>query len=46
MTRPTRTHFVLALLIATVLGGAYVIVQRNNVAMGQAEGGAPSGMLH
>ena len=46
MTRPTRTHFVLALLIAALLGGAYVIVQRNNAAMGRSEGAAPAGVLH
>ena len=46
MTRPTRTHLVLTLLIAAVLGGAYVIVERNNAAMGQTDGAVPSGMLH
>jgi hypothetical protein len=46
MTTPTRTHFVLALLIAALLAGAYMIVERNNAAMGQADGAVPSGMLH
>lgn len=36
----------LALLIAVVLGSAYVVVARNNATMGGARGDAPSGLIH
>ena len=43
----TRTHTpkILALLIAAVLAGAYVIVAKNNVTMGGAVE-TPAGLLH
>ena len=45
MDMRTHTPTILALLIAVVLAGAYVIVAKNNAAMGGA-GETPAGLLH
>ena len=45
MSTRTRTPTILALLIAVVLAGAYLIVERNNTAMGSV-GEMPAGQLH
>ena len=45
MNMRTHTPTILALLIAAVLTGAYVIVAKNNVAMGGAVE-TPAGLLH
>ncbi len=45
MNKRTHTPTILALLIAAVLAGAYVIVAKNNVAMGGAVETA-AGLLH
>ena len=46
MTKVTRTAMLLALVIATMLGGAYLITARNNAAMNSAHQETPSGFLH
>ncbi len=46
MTKATRTAMLLALVIGTMLGGAYLITVRNNVAMNSAHQETPSGFLH
>lgn len=46
MTTRTRTPTILALLIAAVLAGAYLIVVNNNAAMNGTHGEAPSGFVH
>ena len=46
MTKATRTAMLLALVIGTMLGGAYFITGRNNVAMNSAHQETPSGFLH
>lgn len=45
MSKRMRTPTILALLIAAVLAGAYVIVAKNNAEMGGA-GETPAGVLH
>ncbi len=45
MNKRTHTPTILALLIAAVLAGAYVIVAANNAAMGGAVE-TPAGLLH
>jgi len=46
MTKVTRTSMLVALVIATMLGGATLITRRNNVAMNSAHQETPSGFLH
>jgi hypothetical protein len=46
MTKRAQTPIILALLIAAVLAGAYLIVARNNAAMHGSRAEAPSGLLH
>ncbi len=46
MTQRMRTPMILALLIAAVLAGAYLIVAKNNSAMNGARGETPSGLFH
>ncbi len=46
MVKQTRAPTILALLIAAVLVGAYVIVAQNNSTMNGAPGEAPSGFFH
>ena len=45
MNKRSHSSTILALLIAAVLAGAYVIVAQNNAAMGGA-GETPAGLLH
>ena len=45
MTKQTRTPTILALLIAALLAGAYLIVATNNATMG-GTGETPAGLLH
>jgi len=46
MRKVTRTSMLVALVIATMLGGAYLITVRNNAAMNSAHQETPSGFLH
>jgi hypothetical protein len=46
MTKVTRTSMLLALVIGTMLGGAYLITVRNNAAMNGVRQETPSGFLH
>jgi hypothetical protein len=46
MTKRGRPPAILALLIAVVLAGAYLIVAKNNAAMSGAPGEVPSGLFH
>jgi hypothetical protein len=46
MTRPGLIRTMLALLIAAVLAGAYLIVSNNNAAMNRAGGDSPAGLFH
>jgi len=46
MTKVTRTSMLVALVIATMLGGAYLITVRNNAVMNSAHQETPSGFLH
>ncbi len=46
MARMTRTTMLLALVIATMLGGAYLLTVRNNAVMNSARQETPSGFLH
>ncbi len=46
MTKVTRTSTLVALVIGMMLGGAYLITVRNNVAMNSAHQETPSGFLH
>lgn len=46
MTKRTHTPIILALLIAALLAGAYLIVAENGSAMSSSRGEEPSGLLH
>jgi hypothetical protein len=46
MTKRSRRWIVLMTLIGAVLGGAYVIVARNNPALSASADGATSGVFH
>ena len=46
MTTRLRTPTILALLIAGMLAGAYLIVAKNGAAMSGSGGQIPAGMLH
>lgn len=46
MTKRMRTPTLLALLIAVMLAGAYLIVVRNGSAMSGSAGQPPAGLFH
>ena len=46
MTKRVRTWIVLAVLVGAVLGGAYVVVARNNPALSVSAGAPTSGVFH
>ncbi len=46
MTKPMRTPTLLALLIAALLAGAYLIVASNGSAMSGSGGQPPAGTFH
>lgn len=46
MTKRSRRWIVLMTLIGAVLGGAYVIVARNNPALSASADAATSGVFH
>ena len=46
MTKRARGWIVLAVLISAVLGGAYVIVARNDPALSVSAGATATGVFH
>ena len=46
MNAKTLTRTIVVLLIATMLGGAYLIVARNNPTANGSKQEAPSGFIH